>query len=124
MKLKPESQKLHDAIQQHKDITDLAKESKIKLDRAKAVREVVNMLEAMYRCMDLIKEHDITEEDIRDGFESKSARNSDSTYKDLYKHYLNHPNKGDLLSWEGRNWKTTELKANKWYHPDGTKSQW
>jgi hypothetical protein len=107
-----------------KDIRDLAKESKIKTDRSKAVREVVNMLEAMYKCMDLIKEHDITEEDIRDGFESKSARNSDSAYQDLYNHYLKHPNKGDLLSWEGRNWKRPELKPNKWYHPDGTKSQW
>ncbi len=103
-----------------KDGTDIP----ARTTREVAVREVVTMLEAMYKCMDLIKEHDITEEDIRDGFESKSARNSDSTYKDLYNHYLKHPNKGDLLSWEGRNWNQTKLKANKWYHPDGTKSQW
>ena len=103
-------------------LSDIAKESKIKIDRAKAVREVVNMLEAMYKCMDLIKDHNITEEDIRDGFESKSARNSDSTYKDLYRHYLNHPNKGDLLSWEGRNYRM-KLKP-KWYNTNGTKTEY
>lgn len=64
--------------------------------REVAVREVVTMLESMYKCMDLIKEHDITEEDIRNGFASKSARNSEGYYKSLYDKYSSIADKESL----------------------------